>query len=225
MLVSNCRELDVWEADGDCGRGTMPPTASDASGSSELRERIMEAMLLTSGEVGYRGVTVEGVAARYGGDMDQFQRQFATLDDCFASAFDWQAERIAGEILAAGAAAPSWRQGLRQALDVLGAFVRARPLTARALLVEVYIAGEPSLSKRKEIFERLSRAIDSARREAAARHSPPPLTALFMISAIEAAVVSSLIAGKPEAFAEGAQDLGQMIFAAYFGDDPADDGP
>jgi len=40
-----------------------------------------------------------------------------------------------------------------------------------------------------------------------------------MLSAIEAAAVSALMAGTPTAFAESVPDLGQMIIGAYFGDD------
>jgi AcrR family transcriptional regulator len=197
----------------------MASTASDASDGGELRERIMEAMLLSSGELGYRGVTMEAMAARFGTKPAEFYSHFASLDECYAAAYAWEVERISAEILAAGATAASWPRGLRAALDVLAAFVAARPLTARALLAEVHIAGEPSLTKRKEVFDRLTRAIDSARQVAAPLHSPPPSTALFMVSAIEAAVVSALVAGKPEAFAEAAPDLGRLVLSAYFGDE------
>lgn len=178
----------------------------------------MEAVLLASGEVGYRSVTVATTVARYGGDPTQLYADFENLGECFAAAYASRIDALAAEILDAAAAAPGWRQGLRAALEVVAAFVTARPLTARALLIEVHIAGEPALGKRRQTFERLARAIDSARREADAEQAPPPLTALFMLSAIETAVVSALISGKPEAFAEAVPDLGQMIVAAYFGD-------
>lgn len=182
----------------------------------------MEATLLASGEVGFSGATVEAVASRYGGPPDLLFAEFASLGDCFAAAYAWQADALTAEILAAGKAAASWQQGLNAALGVFSAFVSARPLTARALLIEVHVAGEPSLSKRREVFDLLSRGIDAARGETESQHAPPPLTALFMLSAIETAVVSALVSGKPESFAEAAPDLGRMIVAAYFGDDAQD---
>lgn len=187
--------------------------------AASLRERIMETMLLACGEVGFRGITVEMMVDRYGGYRAQFYRHFANLAECYAAAYAWRAEGLCDEILAAGAAAPDWRQGMERALGVIADFVSAQPLVARALLIDVHVAGEPALAKRKELFERLSNAIDSARRENESRHSPPPLTALFMLSAIEAAAVSALMAGAPSSFTEAAPDLGQMIVGAYFGDD------
>jgi len=187
--------------------------------TASLREKIMETMLLACGEVGFRGVTVETMVERYGGYRAQFYRHFANLGECYAAAYEWRAGGLCDEILAAGEATPDWRQGLEAALAVLSRFVSAQPQIARALLIDVHVAGEPALAKRKGLFERLSNAIDSARRETESRHSPPPLTALFMLSAIEAAAVSALMADTPAAFAEAVPDLGQMIVGAYFGDD------
>lgn len=178
----------------------------------------MDATLAACGEIGYRAVTVDDVTERYGGSRAQFYSHFASLKECYAAAYETEAERLCTEILRAGGAEPSWRDGLHTALATTAAFVRERPLIARALLIDVHLAGEPAGELRKEMFERLSRAIDSARRETESRHSPPPLTALFMVSAIEAAVVAALTRGDPDGFAESAPELEQLVLAAYFGD-------
>lgn len=74
------------------------------------------------------------------------------------------------------------------------------------------------MAKRNELLERLSQAVDSARRESESRHSPPPLTALFMVSAIEASAVAALLSDEPQRFGEAVPELAQMIVGAYFGD-------
>lgn len=178
----------------------------------------MGAMLLACGELGFRQVTVEEVLGRYGGYRAQFYRRFTNLGECYTAAYEAEAEKLCEQLLEAGAGEPSWRRGLDAALRLLAGFVREQPLVARALLVDVHIAGGPALAKRKEIFERLSRALDGARRETESRHSPPPLTALFMVSAVEASVVSALIAGEPQRFEEALPEIVEMIGAAYFGD-------
>jgi len=186
----------------------------------DLRGAIMAATLLACGELGFNKVTVEAVLERYGGYRAQFYRHFANLGDCYAAAYEAEAGRLCDQLLRAGAAQPSWRQGLSAALAELATFVRERPQAARALLVDVHIAGEPAMSMRNEMFERLSRAVDSARRETESRHSPPPLTSLFMVSAIDATVVSTLLRDQLECFADTVPDLAAIVFAAYF-DDPA----
>ncbi len=189
--------------------------------SSEVRERIMEAMLAACGELGYRGVAVRDVLKRYGGYRLQFYREFGSKAECYAAAYEAEAERLCGALLGAAAAEPSWRCGLRAALAALGRFACERPAVGRGLLVEVHVAGGAALAKREEMFERLTRAIDSARRETGSRHSPPPVTASFMVSAIDAAVCMALEKGAPAEFAAAAPELAQMVVAAYFGEEAA----
>jgi len=184
----------------------------------QLRETIMAAMLHASGEWGYREVTVQRVLDRYGGNRAQLYRQFPNLAACYLEAYESGIERLCDEILRAAAAAPDWHTGLRAGLTALATFATEQPLLARALLVEVQLAGEAAWSKRKEILERLSGAVDSARRETRSRHSPPPLTALFMVSAIESAVVTALSAGEPRRFEAIVPELTEIVRAAYFGD-------
>jgi AcrR family transcriptional regulator len=180
----------------------------------------MEAVLLTSGELGFQSATVGATARRYGGDPAQFYRHFDGLGDGFAAAYDWQVERISNEALAAAAAAGDWRDGLQDALEVFAAFVEARPLTARALLVEVHVAGEAAMAARRRAFERLTRAIDSARR-ADPPHPPPPTTGLFMVGAIEGSMISALASGRPSAFAAAIPGLSRLVAAAYLGEESA----
>lgn len=219
----------------DANDGTEPPPGAPVPGGDlawiqefqqgrrdDLRGTIMAATLLACGELGYGKVTVEAVLERYGGYRAQFYRHFANLSECYAAAYEAEAGRLCTELLRAGATQPDWRRGLQTALAELARFAAERPQAARALLIDVHIAGEPALAKRKEMFERLSRAVDSARRETESRHSPPPLTATFMVSAIEASVVAALLADQPERFAEATPELAEIIFAAYFGDSPTE---
>lgn len=186
---------------------------------AEMRERIMAAMLCACGELGYRKVAVRKVIERYGGNRVQFYREFGSKAECYAAAYAAEAERLGGTLLGAAAAEPSWRGGLRAALGELARFACERPLVARGLLVEVHVAGDPALAQRKEMSERLTRAIDGARRETESRHSPPPMTALFMVSAIDAAVCAALEKGEPQSFAAAVPELAQLVVTAYFGDE------
>jgi AcrR family transcriptional regulator len=187
----------------------------------QLRETIRAAMLHASGEWGYPEVTVQRVLDRYGGNRAQLYRQFPNLAACYLEAYEIEIERLCAKLLRAGASAPDWRTGLGAALTALATFANERPLVARALLVEVHLAGEAALRKRREILERLARALDSARRESRSRHSPPPLTGLFMVSAIESAAATALSGGEPGRFEAVVPELTEIVCAAYFGDQPA----
>jgi AcrR family transcriptional regulator len=183
----------------------------------QVRERIIEAVLVASGELGYRRATVAATIERYGGHRLQFYEWFGSFAECYAVAHAVHAERLTARILKAGAGPEDWWAGLRAALEELDIFARTKPALARGLLAEVRVAGEPALVQRQKGLERLSRALDSARRETGPRHSPPPLTAAFMVSAIEACMVRALTKCEPEGFHRAIPELEQLIGAAYFG--------
>jgi AcrR family transcriptional regulator len=191
---------------------------------SEAEARIIEAMLVACGERGYRKATVQDVLDRCGGHRVQFYRHFANKAECYAVAYATEIERLCEALLGAARAQETWRAGLRAALEELARFAGERPALARGLLAEAQVAGGPALPKREEVLERLSRAVDSARRETESRHDPPPVTATFMVGAIEAAVTSALSKGKPEEFAAAVPELTGMVVAAYFGEQPVGEG-
>ncbi len=188
---------------------------------TRLRERIMEAALEACGERGYRDATVQDAIDRYGGYRYQFYKHFAGKAECYIAAYEFEVERRYAELQALAAAQPSWRRGLVAMLYGLADFLCEQPSLARGLLVEVHVAGGPALLKRLEVFERLTRAVDSARHETESRHSPPPVTATFMVGAIEAAVTSALTRAEPRDFADAVPELAHMVLAAYFGDEIA----
>ncbi|HWW67435.1 MAG TPA: hypothetical protein VNY83_05580 [Solirubrobacterales bacterium] len=186
---------------------------------SHLRETIMEAMLIASGELGYREVSVSRVLEYYGGNRTQFYGLFANKAECYAAAYRLEAGRLCGALLGVAVAAGGWREGLRAALGELAGFAAERPLAAKGLLIEVHVAGGPALAKREEVFEHLTRAVDGARRETESRHSPPPMTALFMVGAIEECVCARLMDGDVEGLHAAIPELAQMVVTAYFGDE------
>jgi AcrR family transcriptional regulator len=189
--------------------------------TTRLKERIMEAAIEACGERGYRETTVQDVIDRYGGHRQQFYKHFASKAECYAAAYEFEVERLYTTLQDLALAEPSWHRRLAAILTGLADFLCERPAFARGLLVEVHVAGGSALLKRLEVFERLTRAVDSARHETESRHSPPPVTATFMVGAIEAAVTSSLTRADPEDFADAVPELAHMILAAYFGDDIA----
>jgi AcrR family transcriptional regulator len=204
-------------------RGELVRIQAERDGQdSEARARMMEAMLEACGERGYRGVTVGDVIRRCGGYRTQFCRHFANKADCYADAYETEIERLNGTLLEAGCAQEGWQAGLCTALAGLASFAGERPTLARGLLVEVHVAGQRALAKREEVFERLSRAVDGARRENKSRHSAPPVTASFMLGVIESAVTTALLEGQPQQFASAVPELEQMVVAAYFGEQGAD---
>jgi AcrR family transcriptional regulator len=151
------------------------------------------AVIAMAGEVGYEGVRVEGLIERAGSNRARFYAAFPGKEACFTWAYEAAIEAACERLLDACESAPDWASGMRRALVELARFVAAEPEVARGLLAEPGGAGAAVAAKRMEVLERLSRAIDRARRETTrSRHSPPPVTSRFILSAINTAVLKFL---------------------------------
>jgi AcrR family transcriptional regulator len=193
-----------------------------AARTEALRHAMERAALELSGEVGYGRMTIEGLLEASGSNRERFYAAYGGKAECYAAGYEAAIEELAGRLLGVCPGADSWPAAMREALVELAAFVAAEPRLAKGLLAEVYVAGGAALDKRKEVFERLSRAIDRARRETdPSRHSPPPVTGDFVAHAIEAAALRSLGAGEADEFARQVPGLLLIAIGPYFGHEAA----
>ncbi len=185
------------------------------------RERLLEAILIVSGERGYEHIAVQDVIERARASRATFYKHFEDKEDCFAQAYhdaaDWLYRRLTG----AAKRQPSWREGLRAGMAELLEFCANQPALARALLVEAHAVGGAALAEHDLLMERLSRAIDFARREIPSRQAPPPVTATFMVGAIETLVRAKLMSDEPETAPEMLPGLLHFVVMQYFGEDAA----
>ncbi|MGH2973451.1 MAG: TetR/AcrR family transcriptional regulator [Solirubrobacterales bacterium] len=185
------------------------------------RERLLEAMLLVSGELGYEQVAVKHVIERARASRATFYKHFEDREDCFAQAHrdatQWLYQRLTG----AARRQPSWREGVRAAMAELLEFCANQPEIAKAIFVEVHAAGKQALAQRRDLMERLSRALDSARREIPTRQAPPPVTSTFMVGAIDTLVCAKLMDGDASRAPEMLPGLLYFVVMQYFGEDAA----
>jgi AcrR family transcriptional regulator len=200
------RAVRSWEE-------VVPERDSDAD--------VLEAMLLTVGELGYARATVREVVGRAGIGEDRFHRRFGGKEACFARAYDGAAGRLQGELLAACEEAPGWKQGFEAGLAALLRFVAGQPLLARALLIEVKAARGEAWAKHQQIVETLTAAIDSAREEPGARPNASPMTAGFVIGAIEESLCIEIAAGRAGQAERLQEDLARLAFLQLFGEESA----
>lgn len=179
-----------------------------------VRAQIAGAMLEVCGERGYRRASVQAVIDRCGGYRAQFYAHFPNKERCYLEAYEMEAWWLCEEMLK-GTEAGDRRQCLRRALTTLAAYVERNPLRARGLLADVHVVAGPALAIREEVLERLSHALDRARRETGSRHSPPPLTANFIVLAIDAAVTEALLRDTPERFGRMIPEIEELTRLYY----------
>ena len=212
--------------------GLMPPDAlparqAPAAGNGglsgkEAREGAMEGALIAVGEVGYREASVRAILEHSGGHRAQFYQHFKSKEDCFAQAYATRIDRLCVSLLEAAATAPGWEAGVRAALVDLFRFVTERPAIARALFVEVQIAGEPALARHEATVERLAAALDSARDSLGPDEAPPAATGVFVVGGVESCVCEALSAGDPSRLWASLPELMHLAVGSYFGREAAE---
>lgn len=198
---------------------------SGGSGENASSRKVLElAALETSGEVGYRELTMQRIIDRAELGEDDFYRWFVDAPACYAAGYASTIDELTADLVAIAGRKEGWIPSMRSALEGIAKFVATEPLLAKGLLLEVHGAGGAAADKRNEVFERLTHAIDGARRETGSRHSPPPITARFILNMIDAVVSKYLVSGEPERFAEAVPELHFVAVSFYFGQEAAEAG-
>lgn len=212
---------DQTFAASDEGESETPVVPFPGHHVRPARERLLEAVLLVSGERGYEHISVQHVIERASVSRATFYKHFEDKEDCFARAYHDAANWLCRRLVGVARRQPTWRQGLRAGTAELLEFCANQPALARALLVEAHAAGGAALAEHDLLMERLSRAIDGARREIPSRQAPPPVTATFMVGAIETLVRAKLMSDEPETAPEMLPGLLHFVVMQYFGEDAA----
>jgi AcrR family transcriptional regulator len=197
--------------DGNLDRGT----------DARIRQLICGTMLEAVGELGYPYTSVEDVIERGACNRNVFYRQFGNKEECFELAYREEAERLVSAMLAPCESGSDWTEGLIAALRTGLEFAAEHPARAQALLSVGQVSEGPVAAVRQQLFERLSHALDRARRLPGSRHSAPPLTATMMIGAVENLVRGLLVGGEAARVPDLRADLTYLIVQSYFGDDEA----
>jgi AcrR family transcriptional regulator len=195
--------------------------ASNASPESGTRRVICETMLEVVGELGYIRATVDDVIARAACSRTGFYRHFANKEECCEVAYRYEAERLVAAMLAPSESGADWTRGLIGALRTALGFAAQHPARAHGLLILGQVTGGNVAAVQQRLFERLTRALDGARRLPGARHSAPPLTATMMIGAVENLVRGLLVSDEAARAPDLLGDLTYLIVQSYFGDEEA----
>lgn len=199
-----------------------PVVLFPSHGKRRARERLVEAVLTVSGERGYENIAVQDVIEAAKASRATFYKYFQDKEDCFAQSYGEAADWLYQRLAAVAQRQTSWKEGLRATVAELLEFCANQPAVARALFVEVHAAGGDALRHHEVLMERLSHAIDGARRENYSRQAPPPLTAAFMVGAIETLVRSKLMSDDPpESAPELLPGILHFVVMQFYGEDAA----
>jgi AcrR family transcriptional regulator len=185
------------------------------------RAALLAATLKLSGSTGYRQLTVNEIAALAGVTAARFKALFADVEDCYATAYEEWAETFSRRLREACETEGSWPARIRASIQWLVGYVKEEGNVARGAITQAPLAGRRVQAARRDLLERLSHAIDNARRETdLSRHSPPPATASFIVGGLAWSVECTLRnVGEP--LEERAGDLVFFAVMPYFGEQVA----
>ena len=209
---------EAWAA----AREALPVETTAPTPDETIREGEMEGVLQVVGDGGYRGASVRAVLEFSGGHRKQFYDHFDSLEDCFAQAYGAWIDRLGVTLLEAAVATDSWRAAVRAGLITLLRFVSERPAIARALFVEVQVAGGAALAKHDEAIERLAGLLDNVRGEIEPGEEPPEATGIFVVGGVEAGLCDALAAGEANRVWDSLPELMHLIVGSYLGNDAAE---
>ena len=197
----------AWEA--------LPVEGEVQTTESEVREVALEGALVVVGQLGYRAASVRAILEYSGGHRRQFYELFASKEDCFEQAYSAWIDRVGTAVLEAAIVAPSWVESVQAGLVALLRFVSHRPEIARALFVEVQVAGGNALAEHDDAMERIAAALDSVRGELEPGQAPPESTGIFVVGGIEACVCDALTAGDPRRIWDSLPELMHLAVGSY----------
>ncbi len=160
---------------------------------SAKRQIILDAMLAVVGEQGYERTAVQTVIERAGLYRQAFYDEFASKEECFASAYETAAMQLEAEVREASLAQSDWEGQLRAGLGKLLDLLDADPPRGRALFVEVHPAGGVALMRRQEMMERAARFLARGREGAPLR--APALAPEATVAGIHSVLHARLASG------------------------------
>lgn len=176
----------------------------------------LEAVLRCAGEAGFRETSVGAICRSAGIDRSQFYGNFRSKEQCFAIAYEAAMSGCVANLEEVMEEGETAQEGIMRALEAIAVFARRRPAVARALVLEVHVAGEGALLRRRELFNRLARSLDRICRVAGASPEAPAGTAEFLVHAIDQTLGNVIQFDHAGRFADSVPELSQFV-GIYFG--------
>jgi AcrR family transcriptional regulator len=192
---------------------------ADARAVAELqRERILDAMVAVSSELGAANVTAAAVVRHAGVSRRTFYEAFENTHACFLAALDRSLAQTEERVLPVYRAHARWADRIRAALtELLGMFDEDRRL-ARFLLLEFQRSDASVLERRQVTLDRLVDAVDAGRRESkpAAEHVSR-LVAEGVVGAVVSVLQARIAAPARHALLELRNELMSLTVLPYMG--------
>jgi AcrR family transcriptional regulator len=150
-------------------------------------------MLMLVAERGYRAITVRDLAQAAAVSSRAFYQRYSSKEECFLCTHEAIARRIDRKILLAQEGEKDWQACLRVTIDTYLRELQNDLQTARLLLVDAYVAGQPALGHVRRAERTFELRLVECFELAATGMVLPPLVARGMAGGIICVARSYLI--------------------------------
>ena len=194
---------------------------SAAEKAEQERDLIRRTLVSLIDEQGYAETTVDDVLERAGIDRETFERQFETLDECFAEVWREYAQALAGPVLEVYAEAGNWRDGIRAQAWKLCRMTIEDELRARICMVEIDFGGELVQATRDIVMAGYVELVHLGRHEAERGEEVPKAQAEAVVGAIWERVRRRIKTGRLDALVDDIPGLLYLAYLPYLGPEVA----
>jgi AcrR family transcriptional regulator len=185
--------------------------------SAPARERLKEAMLELVIEQGYEATSVDQVAALAGVGRAEFDRCFASKEECAIAVFDHFQADFETKVMAAYGSEPNWPDNLRAAAYAIADWSTENPRGMRFGTVEMLWISDAAQARRLNGFETFLGMIEAGREAAPDPDSIPPHTAGRLMGSV-AEILTRRMQGKGFDARAFVPELMALIVTAYLGE-------
>lgn len=203
---------------------TAPAPAADGPGTSDHRQRLLDAMAEAAGAKGYAATTIADLAAWAHVSKRTFYEHFPTKADCLIALYEAASSQALGVLRSQVDTRRDWHEQVEQALHAYFAALSFNPVLLKTLFIEILALGPVGLAARRRVYRRLSDFIEGvlARDPAQAGRPLPPTLAVGLVGAINELVLQAIeddrAARLPELAAPAARLVRALIDGARLDD-------
>lgn len=189
--------------------------------TTEDRERLIDAAVGETVEVGYGAVSLEGIIRRAGSSRASFDAQFASKQTAVEAAYRCRFEHYLGRLLRACEAQSEWPLKVKVGIGVTLDMAAASPVDAQFLVVETMAVGDDFLRQVLDSRDRLARLLVSGRTGTLHGAELPGITEAVLVAGIAGVIAAQLRAGESEHLPAVAPQLVELTLTPYLGREKA----
>ena len=182
------------------------------------RERLIASFIALLDEHGYDKATITAITEGAGVSSRTFYDHFATVEACYAAAFDSVLRQLGAELDEAFESESEWPLQVCAALAAWLDYLAADPAVARLLTAEPFVAGPAIAERYREALERAVPYLRAGREQRGAEGDLlPPTTEKGLLGAVNGLIARQVKAGRAAELGGLLPDLVQFVLTPYVG--------